>query len=188
MIKVMPVGIPVAKAGGFVCPQNKWTPVPPAVAAALMEKYPNKLYVVNTSTGEVQAKPESIDQAVDVAPAPAPAPKPAPAPVVVDPKEATAVDIVPAMGVIDVTAAVVQPVVVDEKPKAVDVTNAAVEPQVADDLSVADKVRKVAPQLTDDDIMALEAAPVDTWTVDYICKATNVKGKVAKLILKAVSG
>ena len=186
IFKIMATGIGRAKAPGQIFLPDRWYTVSQETVAYLIQTYPKNIYAVNQTTGEVLAKPESADQAVDVAPAPAP--KPAPAPVVVDPKEVTAVDIVPAMGVIDVTAAVVQPVVVDEKPKAVDVTNAAVEPQVADDLSVADKVRKVAPQLTDDDIMALEAAPVDTWTVDYICKATNVKGKVAKLILKAVVG
>lgn len=186
IFKIMVTGLHRAKAPAMTFLPDRWYAVNQEIMSHLIKTYPKNIYAVNNATGEVLAKPESLDQAVDVAPAPAP--KSAPAAVVVDPKEVTTVDIVPAMGVIDVTAAVVQPVVVDEKPKAIDVTAAAVEPQVADDLSVADKVRKAAPQLTDDDITALEAAPVDTWTVDYICKVTNVKAKVAKLILKAING
>lgn len=186
MIKIMPVGIPLAKAGGFVCPENKWTAVPSQIAAVLMDKYPGKLYVVNTSSGQTVAKPDDVNAAVDVAPAPAPAP------VVVDNNIAAEVDVVPVIGVTK-AAAPVEPATpnaneVDIAP--VDITAAVTpaESQVTDDLPLADRLRKVAPQLTDDDIMALEAAPVDTWTIDYVRKVTNVKNKVAKLILDAAMG
>jgi len=160
MIKIMPVGIPSAAAGGLVFPGNTWSPVLWSTAKDLIRRYPGKIHAVDFDSGQVIALPTNVNNEDSVQKA---------GPAVVADADVVNVDVIPATGVVEVT-------------------NAAVEPQVVDELSVADKVRKAAPQLTDDDIMALEAAPVDTWTVDYICKAANVKGKVAKLILKAVSG
>lgn len=195
IFKIMATGIFRAKAHAQVFLPDRWYAVTQETAMFLIREYPKNIHAVNQTTGEVLARPETADQDVDIAPAPAP--------VVVDNNIAAEVDVVPVMGVTktEAPAAVVKPNPVDPtvvvKPNPVDPTVSAidvtavvtpVEPQVTDDLPLADRLRKVAPQLTDDDIMALEAAPVDTWTVDYIRKVTNVKNKVAKLILDAAIG